>query len=89
MFISIINSKHVFKFIDAFNYHAKVLVEVLESKVDKMEFDVSNIMSDCIGDIVFETLFGIPGEKQHGSEDKFTSLMEKYINLLSNKYIWS
>ncbi|KAF7991228.1 hypothetical protein HCN44_002790 [Aphidius gifuensis] len=82
LIMSIINSKYVFKFIDTFNYHANVLVNVLENKVDKGEFDVLNNMSHCIADIVFETIFGIPGKNQQGSVDKSVSHIERVMELL-------
>lgn len=80
-----VNGKPLPNFIKVFNKHTNRFNKILGDKVDCGEFDLWKSVDHCVGDIVFETLFGVPGEAQNGrANEAFLHGSERYI---SNKQL--
>lgn len=78
--MSLILGKSFVKFIEIFNKHSNRFVELLEMKADKGEFDMWNTLTSCIGDLTFETLFGISGNFQYGADNSFLYVTERSVD---------
>lgn len=71
------NGKPLSTYVKDGNKFSRRFVELLNEKVDKGEFDMHHDLAPCVCDLVFETLFGVPGRAQYGRPTIFTYGIEK------------
>ncbi|XP_044014095.1 cytochrome P450 4C1-like [Aphidius gifuensis] len=83
----IVNGKPLSIFVEKGNKFSRKFVEVLNDKVGKEEFDMHHIMAPCVCDLVFETLYGVPGEAQNGKPNIFVYGVEKLLHILHQRMV--
>ncbi|XP_011299522.1 cytochrome P450 4g15-like [Fopius arisanus] len=64
--------------IKQFNYQTKIMIKKMADKVGTGEFDVHHAIVPCVADIVFETMFGVPGKAQNGEHNILVEGTETY-----------
>ncbi|XP_011310401.1 cytochrome P450 4C1 [Fopius arisanus] len=73
--------------VEKINEKSRIFVNRLETKVNQSEFNIQNYLEHCIGDIVFETIFGLPGNAQNGEVSPFFELAEVALHASFERFM--
>ncbi|CAD6203432.1 GSCOCT00009759001.2-RA-CDS [Cotesia congregata] len=68
-------------FFDTINNKSEILVRIMESKINKNEFDILDYISHCVLDIVCETLIGVPSNEQINGKSIYVTAFSKMMRL--------
>ncbi|XP_063991403.1 cytochrome P450 4C1-like isoform X2 [Diachasmimorpha longicaudata] len=88
LFLNFINNNFLMKiYIEQFNKQSRIFVERLESQLNQPEFDMQNFFELCIGDIVFETMYGLPATAQSGQVSPFFELADIALHITFERFM--
>ncbi|XP_044596754.1 cytochrome P450 4g15-like [Cotesia glomerata] len=69
-------------FFDTINKKSEILVRIMESEINKNEFDILDYISHCVLDIVCETLIGVPSNEQINGKSIYVEAFPKMMRLI-------
>ncbi|XP_015118370.1 cytochrome P450 4C1 [Diachasma alloeum] len=88
LFLNFINNNFLMKiYIEHFNKQSRIFVERLETQVNQPEFNMQDFFEHCIGDIVFETIYGLPGTAQRGQVSPFFELADVALHITFERFM--
>ncbi|XP_015126386.1 cytochrome P450 4C1 [Diachasma alloeum] len=73
--------------IKQFNIQTKIMVNKMAERVGNGEYDIYHTIVPCVADIVFETIFGMPGNAQKGEENILIEGTEVVLHMMYKRMI--
>lgn len=74
----IFNVKYTAKTVNIMQTHTKILLSILETKVDKGLFDIEKYLHHCFVDITSQIMFGKTMDAQFGKNKEFIKYITEY-----------
>ncbi|XP_011297632.1 cytochrome P450 4C1 [Fopius arisanus] len=88
LFLNFINNNFLMKmYIEQFNKQSRIFGENLSTKLNQQEFEMQDFFEPCIGDIVFETVYGLPGTAQSGNVSPFFALADEALHITFERFM--
>ncbi|XP_063986906.1 cytochrome P450 4C1-like [Diachasmimorpha longicaudata] len=73
--------------IKQFNLHTKIMVKNMAERIGTGQYDIHDTIVPCVADIVFETIFGVPGVAQQGKRNILVDESERLLHLIYKRIL--